>query len=132
MVAGCMSYGKCRLMVKPFLHTNRTAFAQMAEKGIWAVQLPAVFCPVLYFAVVMLVYPILGAAAEAHIASGFGVYVISSRPGHLFADSDLLDVRVQVSGAKTAVSVAYAVEESAGPWKDKGRLDVPIKEDGSG
>ena len=80
------------------------------------------------------VFVLLWAATDtsAPAAPGFGVRVISSRPGHLFADSDLLDVRVQVSGAKAVVSVEYAVEESAGPWKDKGRLDVLTKKGGSG
>ncbi|MBU4365796.1 MAG: hypothetical protein KKF10_01535, partial [Verrucomicrobia bacterium] len=113
-------------------HTLRTRLMVGFCGGIRAVRLPAILYPALYLAVVMLVWPIRAAAAEAHAVSGFGVRVISSRPGHLFTDSDPLDVRVQISGAKAAVSVEYAVEESAGPWKDKGRFDVLPKEDGSG
>lgn len=104
----------------------------MGTKGIRAVPLPAALCLALCFAGVMPVWPMPAAAAEAPAAPGFGVRVISSSPGHLFTDSDLPDVRVQVSGAEAAVSVEYAVEESAGPWKARGRLDVLTKEGGSG
>ncbi|MFA6292816.1 MAG: hypothetical protein WC637_13595, partial [Victivallales bacterium] len=83
-----------------------------------------VFC----FSLALMVCPILGAAVEARGVSAFTVRVISSRPGHLFTDTDSLDLRVQVSGAKAAVSVDYAIEESGGPWKDKGRLSVQTKE----
>lgn len=94
--------------------------------------LPAALHLSFYLTVLLLMWPRLAAAAEPNAASGFGVRVLSSRPGHLFADSDPLDVRVQVYGAKVSASVEYAVEESAGPWKDEGHLDVRTKEDGSG
>ncbi len=98
--------------------------------------LPAALYPALCLAAMMLLGPgLVAAVAEARAASGFGVRLISSRPGHLFTDSDRLEVRVQVCGADGAeetVSIEYAVEESAGPWKDQGRLALPATEDGSG
>jgi len=94
--------------------------------------LPAVLCRAFYFAVAMPACVMLGTATGAHAARGFGVCVLSYRPGHLFTDSDSLDVRVHLSGAKGIVSVQYVVEESAGPWKDEGCLDVPTNKGGSG
>src|SRR5262245_4499461 len=50
----------------------------------------------------------------------FTVWVVSSRPGLTFTDSETVDVRVRVGAALDETTIDYTIQETEGPWQTDG------------
>ena len=62
----------------------------------------------------------LGGAMAAAQAGAFDISVRSERPGHLFTDSDAIEMDVGVQGVTAPATVEYRVSETSGPWTASG------------